>query len=128
MSETRHASIVERRVIWQRTVRNQRNAVIAARRVMLQKDCWEKHPDRKPKAKGKAQPSKPFDKNKKPTGRGNWQGQRWKESKGRGKGNKFRGVDGEEAEEDDQIMMTMRKRTRVMITQSLKLIPVVVDR
>ena len=27
-----------------------------------------------------------------------------------------------------KIMMTMKKRTRVMITQSLKLIPVVVDR
>ena len=62
----------------------------------LAKDCWEKHPERKPTAilKAKAQPTKPG-------GRGKGRGKGGRKTKGRGKGNKFRGVDGEE-EQDDQ--------------------------
>ena len=62
----------------------------------LAKDCWEKHPDKKPtaKPKAKAQPTKPG-------GRGKGRGKGGRNTKGRGRGNKFRGVDGEE-EQDDQ--------------------------
>ena len=62
----------------------------------LAKDCWEKHPDKKPtaKPKAKAQPTKPG-------GRGKGRGKGGRKTKERGKGNKFRGVDGEE-EQDDQ--------------------------
>ena len=63
----------------------------------IAKDCS----DKKPKAKGKAQPSKPFGKDRKPTGRGTGKGKGGRRAKGRGKGNKFRGVD-EEDDEDDQ--------------------------
>ena len=47
MSRTRRALTVERRAIWQKG--------------HLAKDCWEKHPDKKPTAKPKAkgQPTKP---------------------------------------------------------------------
>ena len=65
------------------------------------KDCWEKHTDKKPKAKAKGQPSKPSGKGTKPTGRGTGRGKGGRKAKGRGKGNKFRGVD-EEGDEDDQ--------------------------
>ena len=62
----------------------------------LAKDCWEKHPERKPTAKPKAKAQPP-----KPGGRGKGRGKGGRKTKGRGKGNKFRGVDGEE-EQDDQ--------------------------
>ena len=100
MSETRHASIVERRVTWQRTVWNRGNAVIAARRVMLQKIVGRSIQTGSQKRKAKVS-LRNLGKDKKPTGRGTGKGKGGRKSKGRGKGNKFRGVDGEE-EEDDQ--------------------------
>ena len=62
----------------------------------LAKDCWEKHPDRKPTAKPKGQITAY-------QAWWTWQrkGKGGRKTKGRGKGNKFRGVDGEE-EQDDQ--------------------------
>ena len=59
------------------------------------KDCWEKHPDKKPTAKPKAkgQPTKPG-------GRGKGRGKGGRKTKGRGRGNKFRNVEGEEEDEE----------------------------
>ena len=59
----------------------------------LAKDCWEKHSERKltAKLKAKVQLAKP----------GGSRGKGGRKTKGRGKGNKFRGVDGEK-EQDDQ--------------------------
>ena len=59
--------------------------------------CWEKHPDRKPTAKPKAK-SQPT----KPVGRGKGRGKGGRKTKERGKGNKFRGVDGEEEQDDPE--------------------------
>ena len=61
----------------------------------LAKDCWEKHPDKKPTAKPKAkgQPTKPG-------GRGKGRGKGKRKTKGRGRGNKFRNVEGEEEDEE----------------------------
>ena len=91
------------------------------------KDCWEKHPDRKPKAKGKAQPSKPVERTRSPRdvelARAKVEGN----LKDVERGTSFVELM-EKKKKMIRIMMTMRKRTRVMITQSLKLIPVVVAR
>ena len=53
------------------------------------------------KSERQSSASKPFGKDKKPTGRGTGRGKGGRRAKGRGKGNKFRGVD-EEGDEDDQ--------------------------
>ena len=52
----------------------------------MAKDCWEKHPDKKPKGNPKSQGQA--------AGRGRGKGSR--KAKGCGRGNKFRRVDGEE--------------------------------
>ena len=48
------------------------------------------------------------------------------EEKGRGKGNNFRGVDGQE-EQDENMMTNMKRKIRVKITQNPKLLQVLED-
>ena len=108
-------------------VRNQRSAVIAARRVMLQKIVGRSIQTRSQKRKAKLSLRNLLEKTRSP------------------QDVELAGAKVEEEQKDVEketsfvelmkktmrmikIMMTMRKRTRVMITQSLKLIPVVVDR
>ena len=69
----------------------------------MAKDCWEKHPDKKPKPKPKSQSSHPKGKDgkDKKTSGGRGRGRGGRKARGRGRGNKFRTVDGEE-EEDEQ--------------------------
>ena len=65
----------------------------------MAKDCWEKHPDKKPKPKAKSKSTNPKgkgDKDKKSGGRGKG----GRKAKGRGRGNKFRNVEGEEEDEE----------------------------
>ena len=71
----------------------------------MAKDCWEKHPDKKPKPKPKSQSSNSKgkggnDRKGQTGGRGRGKGGR--KAKGRGRGNKFRTVDGEEEYEEGE--------------------------
>ena len=93
--------IVERRVIWQKIVRNQRSAVIAARRVMLQKIVGRSIQTRSQKRKAKLSLRNLLEKTRSPQDVELAGAKVEEETKGRGKGNKFRGVDGED-DEDDQ--------------------------
>ena len=64
----------------------------------MAKDCWKKHPDKKPKPKAKSKstnPNRKGDKDKKSGG-----GKGGRKAKGRGRGNKLRNVEGEEEDEE----------------------------
>ena len=88
----------------------------------LAKDCWEKHPERKPtaKPKAKAQPTKPG-------GRGKGRGKGGRKTKGRGKETSFEELMGKKSKMTRNMMTNMKRKTRVKITQSQKLIQVLED-